>query len=127
MLLLAILLSAQIDSFDTARDLARCQALYESLAFIYASRDEPATAEQYRGMSRGAMVAAEFFAHSYTDDEASASEMVENFFQIERNRLASLAERGNLDLELAEYCHITLQPIQVEVIEMLRREAYRPE
>lgn len=127
MLFAVAMLFLQESSFDAARDFARCQALYESFSYVYEARNQSATAEQYRGMARGALLVAEFFAEDYTGEYERGRAMVENFYGLEISRLASLAEQGDVDMDLAEYCHSTLQPIQVDFIDAMRREAYRQE
>jgi hypothetical protein len=115
------------DSFKAARDFARCRALYERFAEVLEVGDRPASAEEYQGMARGAWLTAHWFAFAYNPDPEIATELIENAYLIEANRQGAFAERSQVDTELALYCHQEMQPIQVMVIDALRRGTYADE
>lgn len=113
-------------SYELSEDFARCSALYEHLANIVETSGAAANAEELRGTGRGAQLAAMFLAASAGIDEARIDEFIANFYELELTRQMAFIERGELDEAQMTAC-AELQPIQVEIVTMLRREAYRPE
>ncbi|RAN40500.1 hypothetical protein HY26_12150 [Hyphomonas sp. GM-8P] len=85
------------------------------------------------GTSRGARVAANFFAmylaletagddtDAYATLQSLRLNQVENFYQLERNTQLAAAERGEFDEAGFRYC-FDLQPLQIAIIEQMRRD-----
>lgn len=125
----------QGDPFAAMEQFARCIARLEVAAEIARNASMPAGAEEYMGASRGARVAANFFAvilETSTDSKdvnvlANATErrmkQVENFCQLELNSPRATSERGAMDEAGFKYC-FELQPLQVRTIEIMRREGF---
>ena len=123
----------QGDPFAAMEQFARCSARFEIAAEIARNASMPAGAEEYMGASRGARVAANFFAiilatrtgSEDADVVAGATdrrmEQAENFYQLELNSQRATSERGEMDEAGFMYC-FELQPLQIRTIEIMRRE-----
>ena len=127
-----------LDSFAAMEEFARCVPRFEIASAIAANAEKPATAEEYSGASRGALSVSMFFAmvlaaeatrpseeppstDYYSEGLKYRSNQVESFIEIERVAQHAKLEMGEIDWDGLKYCH-DLQPLQIRVIEGLRRD-----
>lgn len=132
MLMLLILIAMGLQSSDeetsfrAAQDFTRCWALYDSLADRLEASGMAANATEMRDTGRGAMLVAEFFSYEAGISPNLRDEFLQQTYESERSRQRAFSERQENDVELMDRC-LELNPIQVEVIQLLRMEAYSQE
>lgn len=113
-------------SFRATQEFARCWALYDSLADRLEASGMAANAAELRDTGRGAMLVAEFFSYEAGISPSLREEFLQQTYESERSRQRAFSERQENDVELMDRC-LELNPIQVEVIQLLRMEAYSQE
>jgi hypothetical protein len=121
------------DPFAAMEEFARCGARFEHAADMSQSAGMPASAEEYMGTARGSRVVSDFFASylalqtagddadAFADAQRQRLDQAENFYQLEVNTQRAWSERGQFDKEGFQYC-FDLQPLQIRVIEQMRRD-----
>ena len=112
-------------AYRVATELATCAGLYTAISSIIASSD-PATAKAYNELGNGAAVAAGMVATSAIKKEL-AYQFADNIREVQKTRweliLRSDGVLGPESMSQLEICK-ELSPLQVEMVEEARKQAY---
>lgn len=123
----ALLISQPTENtLDAASSFIMCAGLFDAAGDEYERRGQPMTAEEYRGASRGSRVVAEFMLIDTIADAERRAAFLDAGYENAFIRHSAAAERGEIIREEAQLC-FDLQPLQIEVLETLRRKAYSKE
>lgn len=113
----------ETDLYDSAAEFIACAGFFDAAADEYADRGQPMTSEEYRGTARGARAVAEVLAFEAIPDDGRREEFLSAGYENAFVRHSAAAERDEIIPDEAQRC-FDLQPVQNEILEMMRREAY---
>lgn len=118
--------SEEVDiSYEIADSFIGCAGFFDAAANAYGRQGLSASSEEYRGTGRGAHVVAQFFAMRAIADEDDRAQFLDAGYENAFIRHSAAWERDEIIESEAQTC-FDLQPLQIEVLNMMRRETYQP-